>query len=207
MILGVLSVVFASSLQQDIGMLNNALEIRLWMSRGKVELGKRKYSAPYSLLPLESSVAALKQFTLPKFILNLAVLLYTIGFGIYLLYSWLYHVEHNGGLNDFRNIFIAFVIIVGLVVSYRLCLIGSYVLDSSKRDQDFELDKSTGFAKPAPRKQLEEWLTALQGMQKMDIDDEEDYAVLQAMIDSLKAKWEDQRKAREIERNNRWTSE
>jgi hypothetical protein len=197
MILGVLSVVFASSLQQDIGMLNSAIEIRLWMSRGKVELEKRDYGMPYILLPLESSVSAIKQFNLPKVLLNLAVLLYTVGFGIYLLYSWLYHVESSGGLNDFRNIFIAFVATVGLLVIYQLYLSVSCVADASKRERDFNMDESTGFAKPTSRKELEEWLTALQGMQRLDIGDEADYNILETMINDLQTKWATRREARE----------
>lgn len=197
MILGVLSVVFASSQQQNIGILNNALEIRLWLSRGKLEIEKRRYKKPFKLLPLESSVSALKQFYMPKVILNLAVLLYTIGFGIYLLYSWLYRVEINGGLNDFRNIFIAFVATVGLVCVYQIILRAFSYADEWKRTKDFDLDNSQGFAKPASRRQLEEWLKALQDMQNLDIEDKEEYSVLKTVVNDLQAKWEAERAARE----------
>jgi hypothetical protein len=58
---------------------NNATDLRLWMSRGQVELTRREYKPPYRLLPLEGSIWALKLFSLPKVTLNLAVLLYTVG--------------------------------------------------------------------------------------------------------------------------------
>lgn len=195
MILGVLSVVFASSQQQDIGILNNALEIRLWLSRGKVEIEKRPYRMPFRMLPLESSASALQQFYMPKVTLNLAVLLYTIGFGIYLLYSWLYRVESNGGLNDFRNIFITFVVTVGLVCVYKIILGAFSYADEWKRTRDFDPDSSQSFAKPASRRQLEEWLKALQDMQKLNMDNEEEYSVLETVVNDLKAKWEAERGA------------
>ncbi|KIW53446.1 hypothetical protein PV05_09020 [Exophiala xenobiotica] len=103
MILGVLSVVSAASQQQHIAVLNKAFDIRMWLSRGKTELDKRHYRRPFSHLPLESSVAAMNLLYMPKVLLNLAVLLYTIGFGIYLLYSWIYHAERDGGRDDFAT--------------------------------------------------------------------------------------------------------
>lgn len=88
------------------------------------------------MLPLESSVSALQQFHTPKVTLNLAVLLYTIGFSIYLLYSWLYRVKSNGGLNDFRNFFLTFVVTVGLVCVYKSILGAFSYADEWKRIRD-----------------------------------------------------------------------
>jgi hypothetical protein len=110
-------------------MLNSAIEVRLWMSRGKVELEKCPYETPYRELPLESSISALKQFALPKVHLNLAVLLCTIGFDIYLLHAWLYHVASSGGRNDFRNVFITFMVTVDLLILYHLYPNIAYVGD------------------------------------------------------------------------------
>ena len=174
-------------------MLNNAIQIRLWLSRGQVDLRKRPYEVPYSLLPLEGSVSALKLSSFPKVMLYFAVLLYTIGFGLYLLYSWLHSVE--SGRADFRNIFIAFTITVGLVYLYQRILDIFRDTASSKRDRDFDVDKLSSFAKPASRQQLEEWLVALQSMQNADIKNEADYIDLKKIITDLKTKWET---AREI---------
>ncbi|KIW24117.1 uncharacterized protein PV07_09849 [Cladophialophora immunda] len=193
MILGVLSVVFAASQQSDIGMLNKPLDIRLFLSRGKVELEKRHYRKPFILLPLESSVAALKQFDLPKVVLNMAVLLYIIGLGIYLLYSWLYHVEPDGGRNDFRNIFIAFAATVGVVYLYVIVIGGLAYADNRKRTEDFDLDRTTTFAKPASQTQLEEWLRALQDMQSTTSESGNVYIRLQTAVNDLQAKWESDR--------------
>lgn len=60
-------------------------------------------------------------------------------------------------------------------------------------DTRFDLDSSRSFAKPASQQQLEEWLKALQDMQKLDMDDEEEYSVLEAVANRLKAKWEAER--------------
>jgi hypothetical protein len=150
---------------------------------------------PYGELPLESSVSALKQFTLPKGLLNLVLLLFIIGFGMYLLYAWLYHVESSGGHDDFRNIFISFIITVGLLAMYQLCLSIAYLGDSWKREKDFGLDESTSFAKPDSRKQLEEWLAALQGMQELEFDEGEDYPKLEDTVAKLKSSWEEKKKS------------
>ncbi|KIW93796.1 uncharacterized protein Z519_05111 [Cladophialophora bantiana CBS 173.52] len=197
MILGVLSVVFAASQQSDIGMLNKPLDIRLWLSRGKVELEKRHYRKPFILLPLESSVAALKQFDLPKVVLNVAVLFYIIGLGIYLLYSWLYHVEPDGGRDDFRNIFITFVATVGVVYLYVIVIGGLAYADNRKRTEDFNLDRTTTFAKPTSQVQLEEWLKALQDMQSMTFESGNVYIRLETAVNELKSKWETDRQGLE----------
>ena len=192
-----MSVVFASSRQQHIGMLNNALSIRLWLSRGKVELDKRKYRMPFNRLPLESSVAVLKQFNMPKVILRLAVILYTVGFGIYLLYAWLYRVEPEGGPNDFRNIFIAFVATVGILYIYVVAVSFQAHTAARKRTADFRLDRSTTFAKPAEQRQLEEWLRILQDMHDCTIESGEAYHTLEAAVTDLQSKWETERVARD----------
>ncbi|KAI1617153.1 hypothetical protein EDD36DRAFT_462013 [Exophiala viscosa] len=193
MILGGLSVVFAASQQQNIAVLNKALDIRSWLSRGKTEIGRRQYENPYVHLPLESSVAALKQWNTPKVVLNLAVLLYTIGFGIYLLYSWIYHVEPDDGRNDFRNVFIAFVATVGCVCIYVVIVGGFAFADELKRHLDFGLGRSTTFAKPVSQQQLEEWLKILQDMQSTTSGTDEIYGRLETAISTLQTKWEAER--------------
>ncbi|KAH0839112.1 hypothetical protein AYO21_04705 [Fonsecaea monophora] len=192
MILGVLSVIFAASQQSDMGMLNKPLDIRLFLSRGKAVPTQRgyRYRKPFALLPLESSVAALKQFDLPKVVLNLAVLLYIVGVGVYLLYAWLYRVEPAGGRDDFRNVFIAFAATVGVVYLYVAVVGALAYADNRKRTEDFDLDRTTTFAKPASQVQLEEWLRALQDMQSTTLESANVYIRLQTAVDDLKAKWD-----------------
>jgi hypothetical protein len=172
MVLGIVSVVCSTSLQQEVGRLNNALDIRLWLSRGKVELEKHSYDPPYRLLPLESSISALKISEIPGTLLRLAVILFLAGFGLYLLFSWLSGVEASG--NDHRNIFIVFVVVIGLFCCYYGFWSVSRVLDAQKREEEFDLRMSDTFAKPDPQQELEEVLNALQGMHKLDPESDED---------------------------------
>jgi len=172
MVLGIVSVVCSTSLQQEVGRLNNPLDIRLWLSRGKVDLEKRPYDPPYRLLPLESSISALKVSEIPGTLLRLAVMLFLAGFGIYLLFSWLDRPEASGSQN--RNIFIVFVIVIGVFCIYYLSWSLARVLDAQKREEEFDLRLSDTFAKPDPQQQLEEVLKALQGMHKLDPDSKED---------------------------------
>jgi len=172
MVLGIIAVVCSTTLQQEVGRLNNPLDIRLWLSRGKVELEKRPYDPPYRLLPLESSISALKISEIPGTLLRLAVFLFLAGFGLYLLFLWLNHVEASG--TDHRNIFIVFVTVIGLFCCYYAFWSVFRVLDAQKREEEFDLRMSDTFAKPDPQQQLEEVLKALQGMHKLDPDSEED---------------------------------
>jgi hypothetical protein len=180
MVLGIIAVVCSTTLQQEVGRLNNPLDVRLWLSRGKVELEKCPYDPPYRLLPLESSISALKISEIPGTLLRLAVLLFLAGFGLYLLFSWLNHVDASGtdhvdaSGTDYRNIFAVFIIVIGLFCCYYAFWSVSRVLDAQKREEEFDLRMSDTFAKPDPQQQLEEVLKALQGMHKLDPDSEED---------------------------------
>jgi hypothetical protein len=121
---------------------------------------------------------------LPKVLLNLAVLLYTIGFGIYLLYSWIYHAERDGGRDDFRNVFIAFVATVGPVLN--VVMVDDFAFaDERKRTADFNLDRTATFAKPVSQKQLEEWLETLYDMQSTTVGVGEFYAKLETAVNDL----------------------
>ena len=57
MTFGILSAVLATSQLQAVAMLNDHMQVRLWLSRGRVNLSKREYDFPFRLLPLESSIA------------------------------------------------------------------------------------------------------------------------------------------------------
>lgn len=172
MVLGIVSVVCSTSLQQEVGRLNNPLDIRLWLSRGKVELERHPYDPPYRLLPLESSISALKISEIPGTLLRLAVILFLVGFGLYLLFSWLNNIGGSG--TDQRNIFIVFILVIGVFCSYYAFWSVARVLDEQKREDEFDLRMSDTFAKPEPQQQLEEVLKALQGMHKLDPESAED---------------------------------
>jgi hypothetical protein len=191
MALGILSVVYASSQQQVIGMLNNPLEIRLWLSRGMVDLNQRGYGMPYRLFPLESSDAAIMIIAFPSTLLQLAVVIYLVGFGLYLLFSWLEKVD-SGSIGH-RNVFIVFIVAVGCLYAYRFVLFIFNVFDVQKRTREFDLDRSEDFAKPESQQQLEIWLKTLQEMQDTNVESRTDYETLEAKINQVLAKWAQQR--------------
>lgn len=191
MALGVLSVVYASSQQRVIGMLNNPLEIRLWLSRGKVDLKQRKYRMPYRLFPLESSDAAIMIIGFPSTLLQLAVVLYLVGFGLYFLFSWLEKVDSDN--IGHRNVFIIFIVAVGFLYAYRFALSIFNVFDVQKRTREFGLDRSEDFAKPDSQQQLEVWLKTLQEMQDTNVQSRTDYETLAAKIEQVLAKWAQER--------------
>ena len=172
MVLGIISVVCSTSLQQEIGRLGNPLDVRMWLSSGKVDLERHPYDPPYRLLPLESSISALKISEIPGALLRLAVLLFLAGFGLYLLFSWLDKVE--GDSADQRNVFIAFVLVIGSFCMYYTCWSVARLLDAQKRQDDFDLNQRDRFAKPEAQQTVEEILKALQGMHDLDPDSEED---------------------------------
>jgi hypothetical protein len=169
MALGILSVVYATSQQQTVAMLNSPLEIRLWLSRGRLDRLQHDYQMPYRLLPLESSVATVKQFGLPSLLLKVAVLLYLVGFGIYILFSWLNNVEQKG--SDSRNVFVCFVVTLGVISINQILLTVYGFIDEQKRTKDFSLDRAEDFAKPFSQQQLEAWLKAIQELQDRNVQD------------------------------------
>ena len=162
MALGILSLACATSLFRRVSRLQGSLQIRLWLSRGK---SKRNYPSPFDMFPLESSVSALQISEIPATLLFLAVILYLIGFGLYLLYSWLYDTAGRGAEN--RNVFIFFVTTLGLSAGFYQCYSEARDSDNSRTSSDFELIPSEDFVKPRSRKELELMLSALQTVQKL----------------------------------------
>lgn len=108
MIVGVLSVITATRQHLHVVMLKSPLHVRLWLSSGRPSKRARfhghgsllpqweEVAAPdkyaglpgIEALPLESSVASLKAVTLPGHLLDLSVLLFIAGIGLYELSGW-----------------------------------------------------------------------------------------------------------------------
>lgn len=168
MVFGILSVTSATSLNQQVGRLNSALDIRLWLSRGK---GRMKHCEPYSLMPLESSISALKISEIPNLLLNLAVVLFLIGFGLYLLFSWLNHIEQSG--IAYRNVFIVFVIAVVVSCLYYFTWVVVRILEAQKRSEEFELIPPEKFQRPSSQQLLQQKLHSVQKLQGLRGDEEE----------------------------------
>ncbi|MCJ1280910.1 hypothetical protein MMC26_000227 [Xylographa opegraphella] len=206
MALGILSVISATSQQQRASMLNNPLEIRLWLSRGQPTTERlQRYPWPFSVLPLESSASAVKQFALPKVLLNLAVLLYLLGFGIYLLFCWLENVESP--TSDYRNIFIVFVTTLGVHYVYQVVLEMLSFVDQRNAAKDYDLDRQGSFAKPDSQQLLELRLEVLQHMRDLEFEDSDEHAIFLSTMDdalaTVRARRDQRRASEEAERRAR----
>ena len=155
MVLGVASVITATRQHQTVGMLISPLHIRLWLSRGRPKGYRRirnlvnillplwlkddgeksdKYeNVPgFQGLPLESSISALKATTLPRHLLDLAVIVFLVGFGLYVRFQWSFNIEQSG--ESYRKVFIAFITVVSLFVVYDRLIEAARVFDDDMRN-------------------------------------------------------------------------
>lgn len=199
MVLGILSVSTATSQYRSMAQLNDSLSLRLWLSRGRPtpyltqlpsfilekfadkpahkqqEFGKYSRFPVFEKLPLESSVSALKAVSLPRHLLDLAVLLFLVGFALYYLLLWLENVGDSSIAS--RNVFIVFVITVGLVGLYIIMLDAFQISNEDKKEKEFELETLQGgrFRSDAI-KELEKELDRCQTMLKFMRDVEEESA-------------------------------
>ncbi len=146
MVLGVLSVVAASYQQMTIGMQNKAVEIRLWLSDyfdQEVEVpvdqpGKLRYYVLDGKFPLRSSLSAQQLIRLPFALLGWAVYSYLAGFGLYLGFGWVNHVDTNLGRSDNRNVLIVFL--VAALLSILLFMMWSVMKASEQIGKDTNRD-------------------------------------------------------------------
>jgi hypothetical protein len=117
MVLGVLTVVASSYQQMSIGMLNKAVEIRLWLSDDfddgqEVPTSQITELREYVLngkFPLRSSLSAQQLIRLPFALLGWGVYSFLVGFGLYLGFAWANHIDTDLGKNDNRNVLIVFL--------------------------------------------------------------------------------------------------
>jgi len=177
MIFGILSVVFATSRQRTMAMLNNHLNIRLWLSRGKPRL---IYDYPFRLLPLESSAGTLMSIELPQFFLNLAIFLYLVGFGLYFLFLWV--EDANSDVIGNRNTFIVFVIVIGIAAIYIMGLGVGQFFDERRRRNDFDLTDEENFGKSEKHLELDEMLGTLQNIRGLKIPDDQMYQSIEKQM-------------------------
>lgn len=136
MTLGILSVCAATTLQNSVTDLSNDCEVRLWLSQG---LGNwPDYTGTlYGDLLLESSAATVALTGSPTLLLNLSVIAYFLGFGIYLLYGWKWAIT-DVPLN-WRNEFIFYVAVIGSTILYIAWLWAGKIMDKDKVNQQFNL--------------------------------------------------------------------
>ena len=162
MVLGILSVKTATSQQQAVGMLNSPLTIRLWLSRGAGDAMKHRENQPFNILPLESSVASVKATSYPRHLLQLAVWIFLLGFGLYCLFAWL---DNPGGRSsDYRNIFIVFIITLCLSRGYKMFWKAVQTQDARKASLDFDLRSRGSYETPYYLEKLKRDLKRVQDL-------------------------------------------
>lgn len=197
-------------------MMNNAQDIRIWLSCGKADRGLQQaetdfwkfvarlqggaieYDPPYDLFPLESSMAAQMKIQLPSMLLQLAIFLYLTGFGVYLLFYWVEDASPSHKSADYQPIFIVYISTVLLILLYFGSLSTFNEVDQQKRQADFELD-SISLGKPISQRQLDRWLNVIQEMQDLDLENVEAYGVLTTQVQLLKDNWKEDRRVREAD--------
>lgn len=139
MTLGILSVCAATTLQNSVTDLSNDCEVRLWLSQG---LGNWQsyYGTLYGNFLLESSASTVALAELPVLLLNLSVITYFLGFGIYLLYCWKWAIGDSP--IKWRNEFIFYVIVIGSTILYIAYLWAGKILDKDRVNIQFNLRQS-----------------------------------------------------------------
>jgi hypothetical protein len=100
----------------SIGMLNQATEIRIWLSDRYIDMNipkepNQEWLEKNEKLPLRSSLAAQQLTRMPFALLVWAIACYLIGFAIDLGFAWTYSTAlKDKGYNDNRNVLIAFLV-------------------------------------------------------------------------------------------------
>ncbi len=166
MVLGILSVTTATSQQHAIGMLNNPLAIRLWLSRGQAEAGRYLDTEidhqPFNIVPLESSIAAIKLTSLPRRQLQVAVFIFIVGFVLFCLLSWLENVTDQP--SDYRNIFIVTLATAVAFSFYHAIWKIAHLNDERKWTHDFDLRSRGSYEQPYYLEKLKRDLQRVQNL-------------------------------------------
>jgi hypothetical protein len=152
-------------MQQTVGLLNNPFYLRLWLSRGLPN--PRMLREPYTHLPLDASVAALRFLQIPQRLLNLSVLLFLVGYSLYLLFSWKYDSGNLG--SDYRNAFIFLMAVLGAGLLDYIITSVCLLFDAYKRYSEFGIG-SQSFQKSAVQNKLEQSFTELQRVLASDME-------------------------------------
>lgn len=120
----------------------------------------------FQRLPLESSISALKAIALPRHLLDLAVLVFLVGFGLYVLFLWLSNVDESG--QSYRNVFIVFIVTVGMYVIYDLLVELARILDDDIRNSEFNTNALGGFRTGEKLSALQQELAEVQQRVKIE---------------------------------------
>lgn len=134
----------------------------------------------FQRLPLESSISALKAIALPRHLLDLAVMVFLVGFGLYVLSLWSYGVENSG--ERYRNVFVVFIVTVGVYTIYDLLVQLARVLIDDKRNEEFSIKKLGGFRRPGKLLELEKSLAEVQQRIRSEHPSEQGLQEMQAQL-------------------------
>jgi hypothetical protein len=150
MVLGVFSVTTATRQHFTVVTLKSPLDVRIWMSRGLPTRTRRRENsgflpiydevrAPekyedmkdFPKLWLESSMSTLKAVALPRHLLDLSVILFMVGIGLYELSGWKSKPDARG--TAYRNVFIVFIVTVLAYLTYHALILVGAAYDSKKK--------------------------------------------------------------------------
>lgn len=132
----------------------------LWHTLDNAPTGKYESLESFRALPLESSISALKAVMLPRHLLYLAVLVFLTGIGLYELLLW---TSRTGSTStDYRNIFVVFIVTLGLYAIYDLSITTVMSLNEGKKNSEFGTTTLGGFNKLQKLNELEQHLAETQ---------------------------------------------
>lgn len=174
MVLGIFSVTAATTLQNTVTRLSNHKDVRLWLSRG-INMDWINYPGAFQGLPLESSAATVKLTQAPTLLLNLAVLTFFLGFGLYIIYGWLESIE--GASPRFRNQFIFYIITIGVVVGYMCFFWAGQMIDQEQVNQQFNIKRYLDTTKTSQQERLLcKWTYVIEALAIAETEEERDKA-------------------------------
>lgn len=119
---------------------------------------------PFKGLPLESSIYSLKAIAMPRLLLKVAVLVFMVGIGLYLLFQWVDDMGSQPAAN--RSVFFVFVASVGIFVLYYWTIVSNMVDNQAKKFEEFDLHSLGGTHKTAALEELEKDLEEVQKRMK-----------------------------------------
>lgn len=161
MVLGVFSVTTATRQHFAVVMLKSPLDVRLWMSRGAPTRTRRRKDSgflpfgevhepekyadleDFDGLWLESSMSTLKAVALPRHLLDLSVVLFMVGIGLYELSGWKTNPNDPRG-TAYRNVFIVFVATTLAYLIYHALILAGAAYDTKKKDDEFGTSSMRG---------------------------------------------------------------
>jgi hypothetical protein len=162
MILAILAVAEATSLQQKIAGLNSHLDVRLWLSRGtSAHSHLYRSMKPFHVFPLESSVASVEAVRMPRLYVFFAGWVFAVGMGIYLASRWLNEIEVLNRVKH-RNVFITFAAVISGLLVHDICLSVFEARDQEKRIKKFGMNNANAYSISDELRTLENILKELQ---------------------------------------------